>query len=137
MTNAVYTPHPITLEGQRFETLNVGETVQEFLDRVIGQADHEAIEVRLNDTLVPRDYWSRIRPKPDTLLAVRGTVGKQALYIIAMVALIYFTGGIAAGAMGAAGGIGGVAFGAGTLGALALNAAVFVAGPACGGRVLR
>lgn len=52
MTHAVYTPHPVTLDGQRYEVLNAGETVQQFLDRVIAEADREMLEVRLNGMII-------------------------------------------------------------------------------------
>lgn len=132
---AVITPHPVTLDGQRHEVLNVGETVQQFIDRVIDKADREMLEVRLGGTVVPRTMWARVKPKASSTLEVRGTVGKQALYIIAMIALTYFTFGIGTAAGWGAGAAAG-AFGGGLAGAV-FAGAVFAAGPARGGRVIR
>lgn len=127
---ALITPHPVTLDGQRHEVLNVGETVQQFLDRVMADADHEMAEVHLNGTLVPRTMWARVKPKASAILEVRGTVGKQALYIVAMIALTYFTFG--------AGTVAGFSIGTSTaFGTFVAQAAVYAVGPARGGRVIR
>src|SRR5690606_21271284 len=107
-----------------------GETVQQFLDRVMADADHEMLEVKLGGHVVPRSLWARIKPKADALLEVRGTVGKQALAIIAMAALTYFTFG--------GGAIAGWSLGTSTaFGTAMVHSVVFAAGPARGGRVIR
>lgn len=129
----VYTPHPVTLEGQRHETLNVGETVQEFLDRVIGEAKAEHLEVRLGGAVVPRSLWARVKPKAASILEVRGAVGKQALILVAYAFLTWWT----MGAFAAAGAAGGTVFGLSGFAAYAATAAVYAAGPARGGRVIR
>lgn len=134
-TPAVITPHPVTLDGQRQEVLHVGETVQEFLDRVMGDVKAEHLEVKLGGHVVPRTMWARIKPKAGALLEVRGSVGKQALYIVAMIALTYFTFGIGTAAGWGAGAAAG-AFGGGLAGAV-FASAVYMAGPARGGRVIR
>ncbi|NLA68325.1 MAG: hypothetical protein GX856_08815, partial [Gammaproteobacteria bacterium] len=125
----VFTPHPVTLEGQEYLPVEIrdGETLGAMLART-GDLGADAWEGKIGGVVVPVQLWERGKPKHGQLIEVRGAVNKQALMIVAMIVLIWFTGGLAGTAMGAAGGIGGVAFGAGTFGALALNAAVFMAG---------
>lgn len=103
----IFTPHPITLEGQKFIPARVheGETLRMFLDRNI-DLGADAWEVRVGGVVVPVEMWDRVRPKHGHVIEVRGAVKKQALYIVAMIALTYFTMGAGAawaGALGATG----------------------------------
>ena len=131
---AIYTPHPVTVEGQRWEELRVGETVQQLLDRVIEGADREKLEVRLNGALVPPDYWARVKPKANTVLEVRGIVRKQALYLVAMAMLTYWTMGAFSALGGAAGG---TFFGLSCFAGYAAAMGAYMAGAARGGKVIR
>ncbi|WP_157795349.1 hypothetical protein, partial [Xanthomonas vasicola] len=70
-----------------------GETLGSFLRRNVPDWTRDAWEVRINGVLVPVAVMERVRPKDGTLIEVRGVVRKQALYIVAMVALTYFTFG--------------------------------------------
>lgn len=74
---------------------------------------------------VPPAMWSRTRVKPGHLIEAHAVVRKQALALIAVVALTYFTSGIGGGA---ASGLLGSSFAAGTIGAAALAGAVYVGG---------
>ena len=123
----ILTPCPVTLDGQQFIPAEIrpGETLGQFLDRSV-DLGADAWEVKIGGVVVPVEMWDRVKPKHGHLIEVRGAVRKQALYWVAMIALMYFTGGLG-GAWGAAGGVGG-AFGAGTVAAFAVNAAVFIAG---------
>ena len=131
LDSLIITPHPVVLDGQRIVhgDLRDGETLADFLGRHV-DLSADAWEVKVGGVVVPVQLWSRVKPKHGQVIEVRGAVGKQALYIVAMVALIWFTGGLGAGAAGSIGasGIGGVMFGAGTLAATAANAAIFMAG---------
>lgn len=127
----VYTPHPITLEGQTniAAELVPGETLGAFLRRTVPDWSGDAWEVRINGVVVPVEVMERVRPKDRTVIEVRGVVRKQALYIIAFAVLTYFTFGLGAAAAGGAWGAGAAAaaFGGGLAGAL-FATAVFAAG---------
>ena len=127
----VYTPHPVTCEGQRnfAAPLVKGETLGSFLRREVPDWTGDAWEVRINGLQVPHEVMERVRPKDGTLIEVRGAAKKQALYIVAMTALTYFTFGLGAAAAGGAWGAGAAAaaFGGGLAGAL-FATAVFAAG---------
>lgn len=126
----VTTPHPVSCEGQTniVSELVPGETLGEFLRREVPDWTSDAWEVHVNGVMVPYEFLERVKPKDMTVIEVRGIAKKQALYIVAFIALSYFTMGIGsaagAGLMGGAG-IAGVV--GGVSGAL-LAGAVFVAG---------
>lgn len=129
--HAIITPHQVTLEGQRFDELIVGETVRQFLERCAQENTPENWEVRVNGALVPDYAMDRVRPKETALIEVRGIARKQVLAIVAMAALVYFTGGLAAGAYGSVLGVSSAA------GLSVLGAVTFAGGPALGGRTIR
>ncbi|WP_234401097.1 host specificity factor TipJ family phage tail protein [Xanthomonas sp. CFBP 7912] len=116
----VLTPHPVTLEGQRHIAMDLrpGERLCEFLHRHVIDLDQGEWTVSIGGRVVPRHLWPYVYPKDGQVIEVRGAVGRNALYIVAMAALIYFTGG--AGATWAAG--------LGTTGAAVAYTAAFVAG---------
>ncbi|MEB2258946.1 phage tail protein, partial [Xanthomonas campestris pv. campestris] len=74
--------------------------------------------VSIGGRVVPRHLWAYVYPKDGQVIEVRVAVGRNALYIVAMAALIYFTGG--AGATWAAG--------LGATGSAVAYAAAFVVG---------
>ncbi|CAD1788836.1 hypothetical protein XSP_001078 [Xanthomonas euroxanthea] len=116
----VLTPHPLTQDGQRHIPMDLkpGERLCEFLHRHVLDLDRGQWTVSIGGRVVPRHMWPHVFPKDRQVIEVRGAVGKNALYIVAMAALIYFTGG--AGATWAAG--------LGTTGAAVAYSAAFVAG---------
>ncbi|MGQ5267428.1 host specificity factor TipJ family phage tail protein [Xanthomonas arboricola] len=116
----VLTPHPLTQDGQRHIPMDLkpGERLCEFLHRHVLDLDQGQWTVSIGGRVVPRHMWPHVFPKDRQVIEVRGAVGKSALYIVAMAALIYFTGG--AGATWAAG--------LGTTGAAVAYSAAFVAG---------
>lgn len=116
----VLTPHPVTLDGQRHFPMDLepGERLCDFLHRHVLDLDQGQWTVSIGGRVVPRHLWPHVFPKDGQVIEVRGAVGKNALYIVAMAALIYFTGG--AGAAWAAG--------LGTTGAAVAYSAAFVAG---------
>ncbi|PPU46759.1 hypothetical protein XarbCFBP7697_13980 [Xanthomonas arboricola] len=120
----VLTPHPVTLEGQRHIAMDLqpGERLCEFLHRHVIDLDQGDWSVSIGGRVVPRHLWAYVYPKDGQVIEVRGAVGRNALYIVAMIALTYFTFGIAG-----AGGAAAAAFGGGTAGAI-FASAVFVAG---------
>ena len=134
-TRCIFTPHPITLDGQRniAAELIPGETLRDFLARSVPEDMGDAWEVRINGVLVPHEVMGRVRPKPGTVIEVRSVVGKQALAIVAYVALMWWTF-TAVAALGTAGGS---VFGlSGAMGYAAVGAVQF-AGSALGGKVVR
>uniref|UniRef100_UPI003F801DEE host specificity factor TipJ family phage tail protein n=1 Tax=Xanthomonas sp. 0924 TaxID=2835534 RepID=UPI003F801DEE len=120
----VLTPHPVTLEGQRHIAMDLqpGERLCEFLHRHVIDLDQAEWTVAIGGRVVPRHLWAYVYPKDGQVIEVRGAVGRNALYIVAMIALTYFTFGIAG-----AGGAAAAAFGGGTAGAI-FASVVFVAG---------
>ncbi|WIX23762.1 hypothetical protein PUV44_12540 [Xanthomonas arboricola pv. corylina] len=116
----VLTPHPVTLEGQRHIAMDLqpGERLCDFLHRHVIDLDQGDWSVSIGGRVVPQHLWAYVYPKDGQVIEVRGAVGRNALYIVAMAALIYFTGG--AGATWAAG--------LGTTGAAVAYTAAFVAG---------
>ncbi|MGV7193711.1 host specificity factor TipJ family phage tail protein [Xanthomonas axonopodis] len=116
----VLTPHPVTLDGQRHIAMDLqpGERLCEFLHRHVIDLDQGEWTVSIGGRVVPRHLWAHVYPKDRQVIEVRGAVGRNALYIVAMAALIYFTGG--AGATWAAG--------LGTTGAAVAYTAAFVVG---------
>ena len=130
-TQIVLTPHPVTCEGQRHfaAEFEPGEKLGAFLRRTVPDWDKDHWEVRVNGVVVPVEVMERVRPKAGTRIEVRGAVGRQALYIVAMMALTYFTFG--------GGTIWGWGIGTATaLGTAVAQAAVFMAGSMLVNKVL-
>ncbi|MBB5675507.1 TipJ family phage tail tip protein [Xanthomonas arboricola] len=115
----VLTPHPVTLEGQRHIAMDLqpGERLCEFLHRHVIDLDQGDWSVSIGGRAVPRHLWAYVYPKDGQVIEVRGAVGRNALYIVAMIALTYFTFGVAGAGGAIATAWGGVA-----------ASAVFVAG---------
>lgn len=131
-TRLVYTPHPVTCEGQANLSAELlpGEKLGEFLRRVAPDTRSGDWAASIGGRAVPTQLWDRITPKNGQLIEVRSVMRKQALYIVAMVALTYFTFG--------AGTIAGFSIGTSTaLGTMVAQAFVFAAGSAIGGKVIR
>ncbi|MBB3832562.1 hypothetical protein FHR55_000728 [Xanthomonas arboricola] len=124
----VLTPHPVTLDGQRHIAMDLqpGERLCEFLHRHVIDLDQGEWTVSIGGRVVPRHLWPYVYPKDGQVIEVRGAVGRNALYIVAMIALTYFTFGIGSAAGWGAGAAAG-AFGGGVAGAV-FASAVFVAG---------
>lgn len=130
----ITTPHPITLEGQvnQVADLYPGESLYAFLGRSVEGFHDQRWEVTIGGVVVPKEHWERIKPKHGQVIEARTACGKQALYIVAMVALMYFTMGM--GGMAAAGG--GSFMGLTGAAGWAAAAGTYMAGPALGGKVL-
>ncbi|UNK43458.1 host specificity factor TipJ family phage tail protein [Luteimonas sp. S4-F44] len=128
----ITSPHPVTDDGQqnRVAQLLPGEKLGDFLRREVDNWTGDAWEVRINGVLVPVELMERVRPRDGTLIEVRSLVGKQALYIVALAVLTYFTfggGATGGGILGNATGVG-TFFGASGFVAAGLASATFVAG---------
>ncbi|AQZ99316.1 hypothetical protein B5M06_14730 [Comamonas kerstersii] len=124
----VLTPDPIKLDGQKNIPcdLQEGESLLAFLRRHVPGIESGAWAVRIGGTEIPRCMWGKTYPKHGMHIACRATVGKQAVQLVAVAALAYFSGGLAAGLYGAMGGTY-VAANAGLM-LSALQMGVFVAG---------
>lgn len=124
----IVSPHPVVVDDQKNLILafKQGESLFEILSRSVDNFEEREWVVTINGRRVPVEMWTKAFPKPGHIIEVRGNVGKQALYIIAMIALTYFTFGIGTAAGWGAGAAAG-AFGGGVAGAL-FASAVFVAG---------
>lgn len=133
-TRLITTPHPVTCEGQTNLVADMlpGEKLGPFLRRTVDGWADDAWEVRVNGLVIAAEILDRVRPKKCTIIEVRGAVKKQALYIVAMIALTYFTMGAGAGWIAAAAGVA-----AGGTAAMLIGVGVFMAGPAIGGKVIR
>lgn len=115
----VVTPHPLTLEGQTNTPadLRAGESLLSFLERHVPNLQVCKYAVSINGCPIAPEHWARVKPKHGTVIAVRSVVEKEALQLVALAALTYFTFGI-----GSAGGL--IAAKFGTLAATA----VFIGG---------
>lgn len=129
----VTTPHPVTLDEQTNIPceLRPGESLGAFLRRHVDLS--QQWEVTIGGVVVPVEHWERVKPKDGQMIEVRGAVNKQALYLVAMLALTYFTFGFGAAASGSLFIGSGAAIGGGVLAA----SATYVAGPALGGKVIK
>ncbi|MDR3005955.1 MAG: hypothetical protein LBV14_17195, partial [Acidovorax sp.] len=112
MGRLVITPHALTTEGQRNvpADLQPGESLAVFLARHVPGIESGAWMVSIGGAMVPRAMWARVYPRHGQLIACRAVVAKQAVQLVAIAALSYFTmgmGGIAGGAfMGMTGAVG-------------------------------
>lgn len=124
----VWTPDPIKLDGQRNIPcdLQEGESLLAFLRRHVPGIESGAWAVRIGGIEIPCRMWAKTYPKHGMHIACRATVAKQAVQLVAVAALAYFSGGLAAGLYGAMGGTY-VAANAGLM-LSALQMGVFVAG---------
>lgn len=123
-TSLVVTPHPITLQGQRLypagqALLLPGERLSTFLARH-GVARGQQWVVSLGGVDVPEAHWHLVKPKHGHLIEARRVPEKQVLQLVAVVALAYFTGGLATGGV--------LGFAGGSLGAYVVAGAVYLAG---------
>ncbi len=115
----VVTPHPLTLEGQTNTPadLKAGESLLSFLERYVPNLHACKYAVSINGCPIAPEQWAQEKPTHGAVIAVRSVVEKEALQLVALAALTYFTFGV-----GSAGG-----FVATSLGKLAATA-VFMAG---------
>ncbi|WP_034396296.1 host specificity factor TipJ family phage tail protein, partial [Comamonas thiooxydans] len=132
----VVTPHALTIDGQRNvpADLQPGESLAAFLERHVPGIGSGAWTVMIGGAVVPQAMWARTFPKHGQLIACRAVLRRSALQLVALAALTYFSGGIAAGIYGAAGGTY-VAAAAGTW-ISAIQAGVFIAGSVLINKVL-
>lgn len=102
----VLTPDPIKLDGQKNIPcdLQEGESLLAFLRRHVPGIDSGAWAVRIGGIEIPCRMWAKTFPKHGMLIACRATVGRQAVQLVAIAALAWFSGGLAAGLYGAMGG---------------------------------
>ncbi len=106
MGRLVVTPHALTQEGQRNVPVDLlpGESLAVFLGRHVPGIESGAWVVSIGGSMVPRAMWAHVYPKYGMHIACRAVVAKQAVQLVAVAALAWFSGGIAAGIYGAAGG---------------------------------
>lgn len=127
----VVTPHPLTDTGRvvlRGVMLARGDTLASLLARHGVLVDQPGWVVRVGGMDVPAALWARTRAKPGMLIEAHRVAGKSVLRLVAMVALTYFTMGLAAPAAGMAGGLAG-ALGMSTgFAAYAVNAGALMLG---------
>lgn len=129
MTSALtVTPHPLTLADQKHIAYELvpGETLGEFLRRHVDNMDSGAWVVTIGGYEVPAMLWNKTFPKHGTVIECRSVVQKQAIALIAVVAIAYFAPYLAGGAYSALGGTY-VAANAGLI-VGAMSAAITIAG---------
>jgi hypothetical protein len=119
----IVTPHPMLLDGQRNGVweARAGESLYAILQRNVPELDGQRWEVCIGGRAIERHLWHHVSPKQGQVIEVRGGVGRAALYVVAMIALTYFTFG---GGTIAGWGIGTST----TLGTLTAQTAVYMAG---------
>ena len=137
-TRIVCTPHPVTLEGQTNTIAKMlpGEKLGPFLRRTVDGWADDAWEVRVSGVLIAVELLDLVRTKSGVLIEVRSVVKKQALYIVALIALTYFTFGLGAGVGGAWGAAGGLAGSIGGIGGALIATAVYMGGPSLGKKAI-
>jgi len=98
----VWTPNALTQDGQRNIAcdLQPGESLHAFLRRHVPGIDSGAWSVSIGGAMVPRAMWAKTFPRHGMHIACRATVGKQAVALVAMAALTYFTFGFGAATAG-------------------------------------
>ncbi len=132
----VVSPNPLSVEGRRNVPADLlpGESLAAFLGRHVPGIECGAWTVSISGYDIPQSMWARTFPKHGQLIACRALPARSALQLVALAALTYFSGGIAAGIYGAAGGTY-VAAAAGTW-ISAIQAGVFIAGSVLINKVL-
>ncbi len=132
----VVSPNPLSVEGKRNVPADLlpGESLAAFLGRHVPGIECGAWTVSISGYDIPQSMWARTFPKHGQLIACRALPARSALQLVALAALTYFSGGIAAGIYGAAGGTY-VAAAAGTW-ISAIQAGVFIAGSVLINKVL-
>ena len=120
----VLTPHPLTVQGQRVldgqtVALVPGESLATLLRRHGVQAGQQWV-VCLGGVEVPELLWGRVHPKHGHLIECRRVAHRDVLRLVAMVALVWFTGGLASGGV--------LGFAGGSFGAAMVAGAVAMAG---------
>lgn len=124
-TSLVVLPHPLTLEGRSMTQgaeLRPGDTLVEFLSRAGVDTARGDWTVTIGGAAVPAMMWGRTRPRHGQVIEVRRRAQKNALRLVAMIALAYVTFG-ASTTIGVA-----MGFEAGGFAAFAINSAVYIAG---------
>jgi hypothetical protein len=120
------TPHPLTLDGQKHIAYDLvpGETLGAFLRRHVDNMDSGAWIVTIGGYEVPAALWEKTFPKHGTIIECRSVVQKQAVALIAIVALSMFAPYLAGAAYGAMGGTFVAANAAGIVGAMSVGITV-------------
>ncbi len=130
--NVTLAPHPFAAERITAQ-LPAGASVAEIAATVSGGLRDEFLQAWLDGDYIPRENWTRIRPKAGTVLTLRavpmgGGGGKNPLRTILSLALTAVMPQLAAGLLGAFGATAGslagklLTTGLGIAGKLALNA---------------
>lgn len=91
----VITPHPLTLEGQTNTPadLKAGESLLSFLERHVPNLHACKYAVSINGCPIAPEQWAQEKPMHGSVISVRSVVEKQALQLVAIAALAYFTMG--------------------------------------------
>ncbi|QFY77545.1 hypothetical protein DUD43_07515 [Alcaligenes faecalis] len=98
----VVTPHPLTLEGQTNTPadLKAGESLLSFLERHVPNLHACKYAVSINGCPIAPELWAQEKPTHGAVISVRSVVEKQALQLVAIAALAYFTMGAGAAWIG-------------------------------------
>ncbi|MGN6024372.1 hypothetical protein ACP6NF_08235 [Alcaligenes faecalis] len=119
----VVTPHPLTLEGQTNTPadLKAGESLLSFLERHVPNLHACKYAVSINGCPIAPEQWAQEKPTHGSVISVRSVVEKQALQLVAIAALAYFTMGAGAAWIG-------TTFGVGSTVASVIGGAMFLGG---------
>lgn len=119
----VITPHPLTLEGQTNTPadLKAGESLLSFLERHVPNLHACKYAVSINGCPIAPELWAQEKPTHGAVISVRSVVEKQALQLVAIAALAYFTMGAGAAWIG-------TTFGVGSTVASVIGGAMFLGG---------
>lgn len=99
MNDLVLAPHPLTTQGRvliRGAQVYPRECLAEFLQRNGVDLERAQWAVCIGGAQVPSAMWRHTRPAPGQLIVCRRVPGKEALRIVATIALVAFSFGTAA-----------------------------------------
>ncbi len=123
-------PKPFSLDGRTVKQLRPGMSITDMLWEFDLNPDTLPARVLIDDCVVEKAYWHRVRPKANHLVSVRvipeggGNQGKDILRIVAMVGVL----AMAIAAPWAAGLAGATLLSTGTVGGALLTAGIGIAG---------
>ena len=116
----IVTPHPVTLSGQRrLSSAEAGISPGESLANVLTRQDvlsGQQWVVKIDGCAVPEPMWAFTKPKHGHLIECRRVPQKDALRVVAIAALAYFTMGTGAAGVGGGLGTGGLFAAGGAIG---------------------
>jgi hypothetical protein len=125
--------NPVATRNIDSAALEEGCSIQNILDAFVPSNIHDSIEVHITGSVIPKDFWSLVKPKAGTTVEIYSPLsgggengGKNILAMILSIAVVAVGAFISAGGLGPI--LGAAFFGANTAGAAVLGAVVGIGG---------